>query len=70
MKVKLLSRGQLLAAPWTAAYQASASMGFSRQEYWSEVPLPSPDRNPKANDIGERSNPGIIIDPSDLGHFP
>ena len=34
------------------------------------MPLPSPDRNPEANDIGERSNPGIIIDPSDLGHLP
>ena len=32
----------LLATPWTAAYQAPPSMGFSRQEYWSGVPLPSP----------------------------
>ena len=31
-----------LATPWTAAYQAPPSMGFSRQEYWSGVPLPSP----------------------------
>ena len=31
-----------LATPWTAAYQASASMGFSRQKYWSGVPSPSP----------------------------
>ena len=42
MKVKSLSRVQLLATPWTAAYQAPLSMGFSRQEYWSGVPLPSP----------------------------
>ena len=42
MKVKLLSRVQLLATPWTAAYQAPPSMGFSRQEYWSGLPLPSP----------------------------
>ena len=42
VKVKLLSRVQLLATPWTAAYQAPLSMGFSRQEYWSGVPLPSP----------------------------
>ena len=42
MKVKLPSRVQLLATPWTAAYQAPPSMGFSRQEYWSGVPLPSP----------------------------
>ena len=41
MKVKSLSRVQLLATPWTAAHQASPSMGFSRQEYWSGVPLPS-----------------------------
>ena len=33
---------RLLATPWTAAYQAPPSMGFSRQEYWSGVPLPSP----------------------------
>ena len=43
MKVKLLSRVRLLATPWTAAYQAPPSIGFSRQEYWSGVPLPSPD---------------------------
>ena len=42
VKVKLLSRVQLFATPWTAAYQAPLSMGFSRQEYWSGVPLPSP----------------------------
>ena len=41
VKVKLLSRVRLLATPWTAAYQASPSMGFSRQEYWSGMPLPS-----------------------------
>jgi len=40
MKVKLLSRVRLLATPWTAAYQAPPSMGFSRQEYWRGVPLP------------------------------
>ena len=42
MKVKSLSRVQLLGNPWTAAYQAPPSMGFSRQEDWSGVPLPSP----------------------------
>ena len=41
VKVKLLSHVRLLATPWTAAYQAPPSMGFSRQEYWSGVPLPS-----------------------------
>jgi hypothetical protein len=40
MKVKKLSRAQLLATPWSAAYQIPLSMGFSRQEYWSGVPLP------------------------------
>ena len=42
VKVKSLSRVRLLATPWTAAYQAPPPMGFSRQEYWSGVPLPSP----------------------------
>ena len=42
MRVKSLSRVRLLATRWTAAYQAPPSMGFSRQEYWSGVPLPSP----------------------------
>ena len=42
VKVKSLSRVRFLATPWTAAYQAPPSMGFSRQEYWSGVPLPSP----------------------------
>ena len=42
VKVKSLSSVWLLATPWTAAHQAPPSMGFSRQEYWSGVPLPSP----------------------------
>ena len=42
VKVKSLSCVWLLATPWTAAYQTPPSMGFSRQEYWSGVPLPSP----------------------------
>ena len=42
VKVKSLSRVRLLETPWTAAYQAPPSMGFSRQAYWSGVPLPSP----------------------------
>ena len=45
-----LSRVQLFAAPWTAAHQASLSMGFSRQEYWSELPFLIP---------GDPPNPGI-----------
>ena len=42
VKVKSLIRVRLFVTPWTAAYQAPPSMGFSRQEYWSGVPLPSP----------------------------
>ena len=41
VKVKLLSHVWLFTTPWTAAYQAPPSKGFSRQEYWSGVPLPS-----------------------------
>ena len=42
VKVKSLSHFQIFTIPWTAAHQALPSMGFSRQEYWSGVPLPSP----------------------------
>ena len=50
LKVKLLSRVQLFATPWTVAHQAPPSMEFSRQEYWSGLPFPSP---------GYLPNPGI-----------
>ena len=50
VKVKSLSRVQLFATPWTVAYQAPLSMGFSRQEYWSGLPFPSP---------GDLPDPGI-----------
>ena len=50
VKVKSLSRVRLFATPWTVAYQAPPSMGFSRQEYWSGLPFPSP---------GDLPNPGI-----------
>ena len=43
VKVKSLSHVQLLVTPWTSAYQAPPSMGFSRQQYWSGVPFPSPE---------------------------
>ena len=49
VKVKPLSRVQLWATPWTAAHQAPPSMGFSRQEYWSGLPLPSPSLCPITN---------------------
>ena len=42
MKVKSLSRVRFFATPWTVAYQAPLSVGFSRQEYWSGLPFPSP----------------------------
>ena len=42
VKVKSLSRVRLFTTPWSTAYQAPPSMGFSRQEYWSWVPSPSP----------------------------
>ena len=42
VKVKPLSGVWLFEAPWTSAHQAPSSVGFSRQEYWSGVPLPSP----------------------------
>ena len=42
VKVKSLDHVRLLVTPWTEAYQAPLSMGFSRQEYWSGLPLPSP----------------------------
>ena len=42
VKVKSVSRVQLFVTPWTVAYQAPPSMGFSRQEYWSGLLFPSP----------------------------
>ena len=47
-ETKSLSRVRLLATPWTAAYQAPLSMGFSRQEYWSGVPSSSPSNEIKS----------------------
>ena len=50
VKVKLLSHVQIFVIPWTVAYQAPLSMGFSRQECWSGLPFPS---------LGDLPNPGI-----------
>ena len=50
VKVRSLSRVRLFATPWTVAYQAPPSTGFSRQEYWSGLPFPSP---------GDLPDPGI-----------
>ena len=46
VKVKSLSRVQLFATVWTVGHQAPLSMGFSRQEYWSALPFPSPEDLP------------------------
>ena len=56
--VQLLSRVRLFATPWTVAYQAPPSTGFSRQEYWSGLPFPSPGESSQTRDrtriIGRR----------------
>jgi len=52
VKVKSLSRIRLSATPWTVAHQAPPSMGFSWQEYWSGLPLPSPSEIKRAQKIG------------------
>ena len=65
MKVKSLSRVLLFATPWTVAYQAPPPMRFSRQEYWSGLPFPSPDLpNPGI----ESTSPALQADslPSEL----
>ena len=64
VKVKSFSRVPLFATPWTVACQAPPSMGFSRQEYWSGVPLPS---------LGDLPDPGIepmsLVSPALAGRF-
>ena len=57
-KVKSLSCVQLFATPWTIAYHAPSSMGFSRQEYWSGLPFPSPGDLPL--DRTQGLNPGLL----------
>ena len=59
--MKSLSRVQLLETPWTAAYQAPPSMGFSRQQYWSGVPLPSPNCIPRAIHLMRAKNRFIFF---------
>ena len=56
VKVKSLSRVRLFATPWTAAYQAPPSMGFSRREYCSGIPSPSPMRNNKRKSLNSDYN--------------
>ena len=79
MKVKSLSHVRLLATPWTAAHQAPPSMGFSRREYWSGVPLPSPPDAGETTEISEVAQLCLTLgDPMDCsppgssvhGNFP
>ena len=60
VNVKSLSCVWLCATPWTAAYQAPPSMGFSRQEYWSGVPLPSPGKPLGNLKMGKRSEQTVL----------
>ena len=80
VKGKSLSPVQLLATPWTTAYQAPLSMGFSRQEYWSGLPLSSPMstaalfisvkawKQPRCPSVGEWINCGTFRQPSIIQH--
>ena len=69
MKVKFLSRVQLLATAWTAAYQAPPSMGFSRQEYWSGLSLPSPQRACRRAQIPHPQSLSLPLTFAHLLHF-
>ena len=64
VKVKSLSRVWLFVTPWSAAYQAPPPMGFSRQEYWSGVPLPSPD--PQRGDLKAWCHYSATINPQTI----
>ena len=55
-KVKSLSRVRVFGIPWSAASHAPLSMGFSRQEYWSELPFPSPGESSRTQGL----NPGLL----------
>ena len=72
VKVKSLSSAWLFATPWTVAYQAPLSMGFSRQEYWSQLPLPSPRQcytMQEIADILKRSKSSLESHLHQLGYF-
>ena len=55
LEVKSLSHVRLFVTPWTVAYMAPPSMGFSRQEYWSGLPFPSPQ-----NFCNQKLRPGLV----------
>ena len=70
MKVKVIQSCQLFAAPWTVACQAPLSMEFSKQEYWSGLPFPSPVDLPN---LGiELASPALQVDslPAELPEKP
>ena len=62
-KVKSLSRVQLFVTPWTVAYQAPLSLGFSRQEHWSGLPFPSP-----THESGKWKGSRSVVSDSSLPH--
>ena len=64
-KVKLLSRVRLFETPWTVAHQTPQSMEFSKQEYWSGLPFPSPGNLP--NPRIEPRSPALQADALPLG---
>ena len=66
---KRFSHVRLFATPWTAAYQAPPSLGFSRHEYWSGVPLPSPYLN-TVKAIYDKPTANIILNGEKLKAFP
>ena len=65
LKLKSLSRVRLLATRWTAAHQAPPSMGFSKQEYWSGLPLPSLTKNPATAAAKSLQSCPTLCDPID-----
>ena len=68
--MKLLSRVRLFQTPWTVAYQAPPSMEFSRQEYWSGLPFPSPGIEPKSATLQANALPSETPGKPKWGDYP
>ena len=66
LKVKSLSRVRLFVTPWTVAHEVPPSMEFSRQEYWSGLPFPSPGDSPVSGI--EPMSPALQVDSLPLSH--
>ena len=66
VKVKSLSHVQLLVTPWTAAYQAPLSIGFSSQEYLSALPLPSPIARRNVNNLRYADDTSLMSESEEL----